>query len=183
MAHKYTKKKKEVKVEPVALEGELIKKPAGRPSTFHPDMIKTMLDAKDQGASDTQVMKMLGVCRDTFYRWLRENPEFKDAHAYAKIAEEVHWDRVGEFGIMNPKAINGPLYVSYMKKRFKSWQESAAPLSAQQNSISIHNLTVNNVASLSTEELEKQVQARLEALKTADPTLLEKLMQKDTENP
>ncbi len=178
MTQKYTKK---VKVPPKdeVLEGQLIKKPAGRPSTYDESMIKTMLDAKDQGASDTQVMKMLGVCRDTFYRWLRENPEFKEAHNYAKIAEEVHWDRVGEFGIMNPKAVNGPLYVAYMKKRFKSWQESAAPVSAQQNSINIHSMTVNNVASLSTEELEKQVQARLEALKAADPDLLAKLMYKE----
>jgi hypothetical protein len=165
-----------------ALEGQLIKKQVGRPSCFTEDMIKTMLDAKDQGASDTQVMKMLGVCRDTFYRWLRENPEFKEAHNYAKIAEEVHWDRVGEFGIMNPKAVNGPLYVSYMKKRFKSWRESVAPESAQQNSINIQNMTVNNVASLSTEELEKQVHARLEALKAANPDLLEKLMHKNDEN-
>ncbi len=182
MVQKYTKKKI-VKEEPKVVEGELIRRPTGRPSSYDESMIKTMLDAKDQGASDTQVMKMIGVCRDTFYRWLRENPEFKEAHTYAKIAEEVHWDRVGEFGIMNPKAINGPLYVSYMKKRFKSWRDSVAPESAQQNSINIQNMTVNNVASLTTEQLEKEVQARLEALKSADPTLLEKLMAKGEENP
>lgn len=163
-----------------ALTGEILK--AGRPSKFNPDMIKTMLDAKDQGASDAQVMKILGVCRDTFYRWIRENPAFKDAHEYAKVAEEVHWDRVGEFGIMNPKAVNGPLYVAYMKMRFKKWQDSSTPASAG-NSINIGNLTVNNLKTLSSDELEAEIQKRLTAIQDTDPSLIEKLMHKklDTE--
>ncbi len=144
------------------LEGEVIKA-IGRPSKYDDSMIKTMLDAKEMGASDTQIMKVLGVSRDTFYRWLRENDDFKDAHDYGKLAEELHWDKVAEVGILNPKAINTNLYIAYMKKRFPSWRDSATASGGANTTINVGTLTVNNLKTLSAGELEEEIAKRLHA--------------------
>ncbi len=167
------------KQENVILEGEVIK--AGRPSTYKPEFIEKMLDAMEQGASDTKVMKILGICRDTFYRWLKEHDDFKEAHEYGKTFVEVHWDNVVEYGIMNPKAVNGTLLVAYLKKRDKKWRDSSTPEGVQGNHIQIGNLNVNNIGTLTSNQLEDEIQKRLETLNAADPTLLTKLLQKKEE--
>lgn len=52
------------------------------------------------GWSDTKVMAEWGISRSTFYRWLKEVPELKEAHEKGKVAFDAIHEDLGVQGML-----------------------------------------------------------------------------------
>jgi hypothetical protein len=66
---------------------------AGRKSTFSSDKLLIIKKQIEESGSDKQAFEAAGVSRDTFYRWIKDKPEFArlviDAkNEYARITRE-----------------------------------------------------------------------------------------------
>lgn len=147
------------------LEGELIK--VGRPRKFDKEMIETMLNVMENGGKTVQVCHKLQISRDTFYRWLREEPEFKEAYDFGKIACETWWENLGKMGLVGPQAkmFNTPLYLAFMGRNFKEkWKPAVKPESSGDTNIYIGSVNVSEIKNLSCEDLDKELKKRLSKL-------------------
>ena len=52
----------------------------GRPPEYRPEMCKELVDLMEQGWLDCEVYSKWNISKNTFYRWIRENPEFAEAY-------------------------------------------------------------------------------------------------------
>lgn len=52
------------------------------------------------GLSDTEVMAQWGIARSTFYRWLKEFPELKEAHDVGKVMFDAIHEDLGRQGML-----------------------------------------------------------------------------------
>ena len=51
---------------------------AGRKTKYTPDMLPKILEIYDNGDTDSDVCAILGISRDTFYRWYKTKKAFSD---------------------------------------------------------------------------------------------------------
>lgn len=63
----------------------------GRPTEFRPEYCDIARRLAEQGATDQELADVLRVHRSTFYRWLSDHPEFRDA---IKLGKEPADERV-----------------------------------------------------------------------------------------
>ena len=67
--------------------------PAGRPSPFSPDLAAVAERLCRNGATDTEVAEVLGICVRTFYRWRARHDAFRAAIVLAKEAADDRVER------------------------------------------------------------------------------------------
>lgn len=106
-------------------EGELIKAPKrGRPSTFKPEYIDKICTMNAEGKTVVQICAQWKISRDTFYRWLKENKELKEAWDNSIDACQDWWEQrymaamMGQIPNVKPQMVN-----AFMKAKFPDWQE------------------------------------------------------------
>lgn len=76
------------------LEGEVIKK-SGRPRRYDPSMCDIILEVADNGGHVAQMCSAIGVkSKDTFYRWLRDYPEFQEAYEESKLKSQAFYENL-----------------------------------------------------------------------------------------
>ncbi|MBR0741177.1 hypothetical protein JQ581_30020 [Bradyrhizobium liaoningense] len=66
----------------------------GRPTSYKPEYCDMVIEAmKMEGISLTAFAGMIGVSKDTVYRWIREHADFSDAVARARPARVLWLER------------------------------------------------------------------------------------------
>jgi len=159
-------KKNEEGLQPI--EGVLIpaeEKTAGRPSGYSKDCIKTMLDVMEQGGKTVQVCHALKISRDTFYRWIKEHKDFKEAYDWGLIACETWWENLGKMGLagIGAKSFNTNLYMAFMKRNFReTWGAGEKDTGNKTVNFNFGQLSNTDIQKLTSEQLQEELRLRLE---------------------
>lgn len=100
--------------------------PAGRPSKYDSDealQILSGLGHEGEGMAEAAVA--LGICRDTFYRWMDQHQEFSDAVKDMRTRSQAWWERKGRLGTFGEtEGFSGVGFVFNMKNRFpEDWRD------------------------------------------------------------
>ena len=147
-------------------KAELI--PKGRPSSYQPAYADRVMSAMQSGqVTIAMLCRDLGISRPTFYRYLDDHPEFKEAYENGKEHAEAWWDEVGIQGMLSKK-LDSTIYCAF-RNNISGWRRSGD--SGQEpvgKTVNIQNLNIlNNMKQLSTEELEAEIQKKLEKIELA----------------
>lgn len=79
----------------MASEGEVIHKKRGPKKKYEPWMCEKIIEIAEQGGHVAQMCKAIGVrSRDTFYRWVKENEEFRTAYEESKVASQAFYENI-----------------------------------------------------------------------------------------
>ena len=99
------------------------KNPVGRPRLTLADLPEgwkeEMAALYSEGASDTEVRVMIGICNDTFYRFLNDEPEFSESVKNGRDCAKVWWEKIGRKGLVMGKDFNATAFIFQMKNRFR----------------------------------------------------------------
>jgi len=99
-------------------EGLSFKVPIGRPSKYHPDHCKAVLDLGSRGKSLAQMASYFNVDRHTLKNWAMEHDDFFTALSRARELAQSWWEEAGQRGLTMP-GFNGNLYNKVVAGRFR----------------------------------------------------------------
>ncbi len=91
----------------------------GRPTKYQPEMGVTAIDLMRMGASKVEVMAKLGITKDTFFKWIKEIPEFSDSIKEGEILCQSWWEEHSRKRLDDPK-FNSRLWEINMRNRFRA---------------------------------------------------------------
>ena len=97
---------------------EAEKRPIGRPSTYDPTYCERVLSLAEDGRSEAEIAKALGVPRTTMRSWGDQHPEFSSALAHARDLSLAWWEEQGRRGINRGSEFNASLYAKCVAGRF-----------------------------------------------------------------
>lgn len=145
------------------IEGEHIPAEVGRPTKFKKEMIQTMLSIMENGGEAVDIMVALRISKATFYRWLQNEAEFKEAYEFGLLTSEQWWKNFGKMGLAGPqvKQFNTNLYLAFMQK-YHGWKDKVETVVT--NNVFIGNINVDQLKNLSAADLDKELKLRLEKL-------------------
>ena len=100
--------------------------PAGRPTSYKPEMCEKVIALMKDGHSKTVVAAELDICKDTFYRWCDPDgdsyiQEFSDSVKKGVSLSEAWWEKEGHLALRDDK-FNSTLWYMNMKNRF-NWAD------------------------------------------------------------
>jgi hypothetical protein len=111
------------------------------------------------GCSDTEVMAKWGVSRGSFYRWLKEYPELKEAHDVGKVMFDAIHEQIGVEGMLKQRDIEYQFWRDLGKYRH-GWADKP---SAATTNTQINIDTMNVLNQQTNEELLMFIKTQLEA--------------------
>ena len=82
---------------------------------------KIVVDNMSQGASQKEVIALLGIGADLYYAFIKRESEFADAVKKGVELSEAWWERQGRLNLTN-KSFNAVLWYMNMKNRF-GWKD------------------------------------------------------------
>lgn len=144
-----------------ALEGEVL--PKKRKRKFEPWMCEKIIEIAEQGGHVPAMLKAIGVrSKDTFYRWLSEYPEFKEAYEASKLASQAFYEEVLLAGALGKiKGYNFNSIAMVMNNKFQDdYQRSAT---GSNTNVTIGS--INSIEKMDSKELDlkiKQLQKKLD---------------------
>lgn len=99
--------------------------PVGRPSKYKPEMCETVAKMGYEGEGVIDVCVELGIHKDTFYEWEKNNPDFSDAVKTFRANSQQWWERVGRNAVIGEvNGFNATAWIFNMKNRFKDdWRD------------------------------------------------------------
>lgn len=141
------------------LEGELISNTSGPKVKYSSDMCTKVVEQASRGGHIPAMMMSIGVkSKDTWYRWQKEYPEFREAVEYAKIVNQAYMEEIGMNAILGRiKDFNASTYALVMNNKFGDEYKKAA-------SGSTTEITFNTL-NLSSDEISQKIAQKLEKLK------------------
>lgn len=101
------------------------------------------------GLSDTEVMAQWGISRSTFYRWIKELPELKEAHETGKVMFDAIHEDLGRQGMLKLADIDYQFWRDLGKYRH-GWADKQ---SVATNNTQINIDTMNVLNEKTNEEL------------------------------
>ncbi len=110
------------------------------------------------GMSDTQVMALWGICRGTFYRWMKEHPELKEAQEKGKVAFDAIHEDLGVKGMLKQEDVDYQFWRDLGKYRH-GWAEKP---SAATTNTQINIDTMNVLNQQTNEELLEYIKSQME---------------------
>lgn len=117
--------------------------PGGRPPKYKDTYPAEMLDMMANGYKDSWIFAEWKICKDTFYRWLKEYPELKEAHDQGMPLCEVWWEKKGVdlMAAGDNKAFN--YWIAFMNRKF-GWSRNNGGSGDTQTNIQINQMNVIN---------------------------------------
>jgi len=134
-------------------------KKLGRPVEFHPDYIKLVRDIRSRGYSISKFCSVVGISRDSFYRWKKEYPAFKEACDIAEEDSKAFFEELAVKGSTYEIKVNAAL----LKDERDRQHGSVKVADAGKTEINIGNMNV--LEHLSQDELKQKIEARMKNLK------------------
>lgn len=110
------------------------------------------------GLSDTEVMAQWGISRSTFYRWIKEVPELKEAHERGKVAFDAIHEDLGRQGMLKQADVDYQFWRDLGKYRH-GWAEKP---SAATTNTQINIDTMNVLNEQTNEELLAFIKSQME---------------------
>ena len=139
------------------LEGEIIEETLKtRSSKYKPWMCDKIVEVAEQGGHVPAMLKAIGVrSKDTFYRWLREYPDFKDAYEASKVVSQAFYEEVLLAGALGKiKGYNFNSIAMVMNNKFNDEYKRSATGSNTEVNIG----TMNTLNQLNGKELDKKIE-------------------------
>lgn len=136
------------------LEGEVLpKKPRKR--KYDPTMCAKIISVAEEGGHIPAMLKAIGVrSKDTFYRWLREYPDFKEAYESSKIASQAFYEEVLLAGALGKiKGYNFNSIAMVMNNKFSDEYKRSATGSNTEVNIG----SINSIEKLGGAELDRKI--------------------------
>jgi len=99
-----------------------VKRSVGRPTKYSKAMAERLPDMFKSGEDVIEVCVELGISKDTFYRWVKEHPEFSDAYEKGKEFSEAWWNRLIRGGAMGRIKVQPATLIFCMKNKF-GWKD------------------------------------------------------------
>ena len=131
---------------------------SGPKCKYSPSMCDKVIEKASQGGHIPAMMMSIGVrSKDTWYRWQRDYPEFKEAVEFAKIVNQAYMEEIGMMAILgNIKDFNSSTYALVMNNKFgdeyKRGASGAGPTEITFNTV---NLTSSEISQKIAQKLEK----------------------------
>lgn len=130
----------------------------GAPAKYEPKQCIDLTKKMAAGLSDTEVMAQWGICRGTFYRWMKEYPELKEAHEIGKVMFDAIHEDLGRQGMLKQADIDYQFWRDLGKYRH-GWSEKP---STSTNNTQINIDTMNVLNEQTNEELLIYIKSQME---------------------
>jgi len=127
---------------------------------YNPEHCVELYKKMAAGLSDTEVMARWGVSRSTFYRWLKEVPELKEAHERGKVAFDAIHEDLGRQGMLKQTDVDYQFWRDLGKYRH-GWAEKP---SAATTNTQINIDTMNVLNEQTNEELLAYIKSQMERI-------------------
>ena len=89
----------------------------GRPSKYKKEFCDTLIDNMAEGLSFEACCGIIGISKDTGYRWIKEHEDFSDAKKRGDVLSQLWWENQGKKGMFWGKDFNATVWVFAMKNR------------------------------------------------------------------
>lgn len=145
------------------IEGEVIKK-RGAPRKYTPEMCDVIVKIGEEGGGIAKMCQAIGIgSYETFYRWLDDYPEFRDAYNKAKLGSLAFYeDILLAGGLGRIKGFNFNSIAMIMNNKFPDFYKRGAGTGANTE---INIGSINSIENLSTEDLDKKIESLQKKLK------------------
>lgn len=127
-------------------------------SKYEPKLCVDLTKKMAAGLSDTEVMAQWGISRGTFYRWIKEQPELKEAHDTGKVMFDAIHEDLGRQGMLKQTDIDYQFWRDLGKYRH-GWSEKP---SASTTNTQINIDTMNILNEQTNEELLMYIKSQME---------------------
>lgn len=114
--------------------------PVGRPSLYKSEYCERIIELGRQGWSVSEWAMDLGVCRQTLETWARQHPDFLEAFAKAKTAEQAFFEKAARENLPNNR-YNTNLWIKSAQARFRNDYTERREIDQTVNNISTLDLT------------------------------------------
>lgn len=116
-----------------------------RPTKYNKEMLPIILEKFSSGASVCEICADIGICRETFYNWTEEYPEFLDTYKKGLSLSQAWWEKIGREGALGDKPINPTMWIFNMKNRFhQEWKDKHEVESHNDHKITIERKIINS---------------------------------------
>jgi hypothetical protein len=132
----------------------------GAPSLYDVNMCQRIVDIAAQGGHIAAMMDCLGIkSKDTWYRWQKEYPEFKEAVVQAEIKSQAFYEHLGLQALLGEiPHFSATTYALIMNNKFgNDYKRNAASTEV--------NIT-NNTMNLTSEQVTQKIAQKMEKLKS-----------------
>lgn len=126
-------------------------------SKYDPKLCTDLTKLMAAGNSDTQVIAQWGISRDTFYRWLREHEELKEAHEVGKVMFDAIHEKLGVEGMLKTADIDYQFWRDLGKFRNK-WTDKS------ETSTNNTQININFLQQQTNQELIEYIQENLDVI-------------------
>lgn len=92
---------------------------------YKPSYCAELYKYMSAGLSDNQVMAHWGISRGTFYRWIKEKPELKEAHERGKVQFDAKHEEIGVQGMLKQQDIDYQFWRDLGKYRH-GWKDTSS---------------------------------------------------------
>lgn len=135
------------------IQSEVIQ--SSKNTRYNSSMCQTILNIAEQGGHVPAMMRAIGILsKDTFYRWLREYPEFNEAYEASKVASQAFYEEILLAGAIGKiKNFNFNALAMTMNNKFgEEYKRSATG-----NNTEINVGSINSIEHLDSKELDKKI--------------------------
>jgi hypothetical protein len=96
-----------------------------RPTKYDPSFCDKVIEWGKLGKSIAWIAAELEVSKECVYNWARENQQFSDALAIARLKSQQYWEDEGQDGMKTP-GFNASIWSRSMAARFPDdWREKS----------------------------------------------------------
>ena len=110
------------------------------PDKYKPSYPADIFKCMAAGQTDTEVFAKWGISKATFYRWLKEIPDLKEAKEMGEVQYEAFLDQKGRAGMLKTEDIDPVFWKELCKYKLGRSEKQLA----QNTQINIENMNVLN---------------------------------------
>lgn len=148
----------------------------GRPAEYHSGLPSDLIRMMALGYTNVWVCNEWNISETTFYRWLQEYEDLKEAFEIGLPKCQVWWEQFGKDMMNGEKSSDGfKPWIAFMNKKFK--YNGSSESNTQGNTINIGNMNVLSTDSKENNKKLTQLMERYGALSIDD--LKVKLLEHD----
>jgi hypothetical protein len=100
----------------------ILEKKNGRPTKYSKKLCELLPFLFSNGESVIEVCTHLDITKDTFFKWVKQYPNFSDSYKKGLELSEAWWARAGRIGSIGKIKIQPATWIFNMKNRFK-WKD------------------------------------------------------------
>lgn len=140
----------------------------GRPEEYEDTYPEMLIEHFKQGYSFESFGGVVGVCKQTLYKWCEAHPEFMDAKQKGKMHSLLVWEKKGIDGLYNEtikdddgmtinRSINAVVWKVNMFNRFGWGEKNTVEISGPEGK----PIETKNVSEIPDEQLDEKIKAYL----------------------